>query len=60
LQACEFDYSGTQACPMTIGPAPMMRIEEISLRLGMGKPVRPCEHRARKDGKKIGVFKSRP
>ncbi|MEM6848829.1 MAG: hypothetical protein AAF580_12280, partial [Pseudomonadota bacterium] len=52
-QACEFDYSGTQAvkalkeegfrvilvnsqaCPITIGPAPMMRMEEISLRFGI-------------------------
>jgi len=34
-QACEFDYSGTQACPMTIGPAPMIRIEDMSVRLGI-------------------------
>ena len=25
-QACEFDYSGTQACPITIGPEPRIRI----------------------------------
>ena len=24
-QACEFDYSGAQACPITIGPEPMIR-----------------------------------
>ena len=25
-QACEFDYSGTQACPIIIGPAPTTNI----------------------------------
>ena len=25
-QACEFDYSGTQACPIIIGPEPSIRI----------------------------------
>ena len=34
-QACEFDYSGTQACPMTMGPAPMMRMDWMSVRFGM-------------------------
>jgi len=35
LQACEFDYSGTQAWPITIGPAPMIRMEWMSVRLGI-------------------------
>ena len=34
-QACEFDYSGVQAWPMMIGPAPMMRTLLMSVRLGM-------------------------
>ena len=34
-QACEFDYSGTQACPMTIGPEPMTRTDSMSERRGI-------------------------
>ena len=34
-QAAEFDYAGTQACPMTMGPEPMIIIFLISLRLAM-------------------------
>ncbi len=34
-QACEFDYSGAQAWPITIGPAPMIKILFRSVRLGM-------------------------
>ena len=34
-QACEFDYSGTQACPMMIGPDPMINILLISVLFGI-------------------------
>ena len=34
-QACEFDYSGTQAWPMTIGPDPMTRTLLMSVRRGI-------------------------
>ena len=34
-QACEFDYSGTQACPIIIGPAPTTNIFLISLLFGI-------------------------
>ena len=34
-QACEFDYSGTQACPIMIGPAPTTKIFLISLLFGI-------------------------
>ena len=38
-QACEFDYSGAQAWPMTMGPAPMIMIDLISVRFGMSAPI---------------------
>ena len=34
-QACEFDYSGTQACPIIIGPAPIIKIDFKSFLLGI-------------------------
>ena len=34
-QACEFDYSGTQACPIIIGPAPTTKIFLISFLFGI-------------------------
>ena len=34
-QACEFDYSGSQACPITIGPAPIIMILLISVLFGI-------------------------
>ena len=34
-QACEFDYSGTQACPIIIGPAPMTNIFLMSFLFGI-------------------------
>jgi len=34
-QACEFDYSGTQACPITIGPEPMIKMVSKSVLFGI-------------------------
>ena len=42
-QACEFDYSGAQACPITMGPAPIIRTLLMSLRLGIICPP-SCYH----------------
>ena len=35
--ACVHEVSNAHACPMTMGPAPMMRMEEMSVRLGITK-----------------------
>ena len=41
-QAGEFDYSGTQACPMTIGPEPITSTLRRSSRRGIRHhPSRP-------------------
>ena len=40
-QACEFDYSGTQACPMTIGPEPITSTWLRSVRRGTSCSLLP-------------------
>src|SRR5260370_21789708 len=46
LQACVPEESNSQACPMTMGPAPMIKILSRSVRLGIlvHQPDEPPEH----------------